>query len=250
MSLAITQLESGVTGIRLDNTTANVLDPQVIAELGKALDAACATNRAAVLMGGDKFFCNGLDLQWAVAQNRPTMRALFLSLCELVLKFLEAPIPIVGAMKGHAIGAGKTLLVATDYRIGASGRVLLGMPEVKLGVPNPYFAELLLRFLTTESAASELIYSGELVTAEQASAIGLINALATPEAVESMALAKATALAALPPLAFAHSKNQRSFALRREIRANVEQMIDGLLDAWFGPQAQAILRATADRLKR
>ena len=43
------------------------------------------------------------------------------------------------------------------------------MPEVELGVPNLYFAELLFRFLTTESAASELIYSGELVTAEQAS---------------------------------------------------------------------------------
>ena len=59
--------------------------------------------------------------------------------------------------------------MATDHRIEASGRVLLGMPEVELGVPHPYFAELLFRFLTTESAASELIYSGELVTAEQAS---------------------------------------------------------------------------------
>lgn len=250
MTISVSQLEPGVTGIRLENTAANVLNPQAIAELTSALDAACVDSRAAVLMGGDKFFCNGLDLQWAVMQDRPTMRALFLSLCDLILKMLEAPLPIVGAMKGHAIGAGKTLLVATDYRVGATGRVLFGMPEVKLGVPNPYFAEMLLRFLTTESVASELIYSGELVTAEQAATSGLINTMVAPADVEATAVAKAVQLAALPRLAFAQSKNQRSSALRREIRANVAPMIDALLDAWFGAEAQALLRATAERLKR
>ena len=250
MSVSITILEADVIGLRLDNTAANILNPSIVAELAAGLEEASRASKAAVLLGGDKFFCNGLDLQWAIAQDRPTMKQMFLSLCALVLQILEAPIPIVGSMKGHAIGAGKTLLVATDYRIGAAGRVLFGMPEVKLGVPNPYFVEMLLRFLTTESTASELIYSGELITAEQAATTGLINAIYPSGEVESAAVAKAAALGALPRLAFAHSKNQRSLALRREIRANVEQMIDNLLDAWFGQEAQAILRATAERLKR
>ena len=234
----------------MENTAANVLNPGAVAELASAFERVSATSKAAVLMGGDKFFCNGLDLQWAVLQDRPAMRHMFLSLCGLVLQILEAPIPVVGAMKGHAIGAGKTLLLATDYRIGATGRVRFGTPEVKLGVPNPYFAEMLLRFLTTESAASELIYSGDLITAEQASVTGLINAVTASGEVESAAVAKAATLGALPRMAFAHSKLQRSLILRREIRANVEPKIDCLLDVWFGPEAQAILRATADRLKR
>jgi enoyl-CoA hydratase/carnithine racemase len=250
VSVKVIDLAPGIVGIRLENTAANVLTPGVVADLASAIDQTLATSTAAVLMGGEKFFCNGLDLQWAVLQDRSTMRQMFLSLCGLVLKILETPIPVVGAMKGHAIGAGKTLLVAADYRVGATGRVLIGMPEVKLGVPNPYFAELLLRFLTTESVASELIYSGKLITADEASATGLINAVTAPEEVESTALAKAAVLGGLPRLAFAQSKQQRTLTLRREIRANVEPMIDCLLDAWFGAEAQGILRATAEKLKR
>ncbi|MBX9607605.1 MAG: hypothetical protein K2Y51_15390 [Gammaproteobacteria bacterium] len=80
--------------------------------------------------------------------------------------------------------------------------------------------------------------------------MGLFTAVTAPSEVEETALAKAVSLAALPRLAFAHSKNQRGFALRREIRANIAPMIDNLLDAWFGAEAQAILRTTAERLKR
>lgn len=250
MALRITDLDPDVAGIRLDNTTANVLDPHVVAALASALESASASHRAVVLSGGDRFFCNGLDLQWAIAQDRPTMRQMFLSLCDLVLRMLESPIPIVGAMKGHAIGAGKTLLVAADHRVGATGRALIGMPEVKLGVPNPYFAERLLRFLTTESVASQLIYSGELVTAEQAVPLGLIHAVAAPDEVEAAARARAADLARIPRAAFARSKLQRSLVLRREIRADAEPMIDGLLDAWFGTEAQVLLQAAAARLKR
>lgn len=250
MSVRITIHDSGITELRLENTTANVLNRDVVSQLAHAVSEATRTSKAAVLLGGDKFFCNGLDLQWAVTQDRSAMRQMFLALCELVLQILEAPIPIVGAMKGHAIGAGKTLFIATDYRIGASGRILFGMPEVKLGVPNPYFAEALLRFLTSESTASELIYTGDLITAEQAATTGLINAIHESTEVEKAAIKKAEALGRLPKLAYAQSKNQRSLILRREIRANVEPMIENLLDAWFGADAQAILRATAERLKK
>ena len=161
-----------------------------------------------------------------------------------------ARVPIVGAMKGHAIGAGKTVLVATDYRCAASGRVLVGMPEIKLGVPNPYFAEQLLRFLVADSAASALIYSGEMITAEQAMTIGLVDSIHEKSEVEVAAMARARTMASLPRIAFRHSKNQRTHLLRKNIESDLAPMIELLLDSWFGEEAQSLLRAAAERLRR
>jgi len=94
-----------------------------------------------------------------LTRNADEMRAMFLSLGELVLQMLSTPVPVVGAMKGHAIGAAKTLFSACDVRYAASGRVLIGVPEILLGVPNPYFADQLLRHIAGDAAASELIVS-------------------------------------------------------------------------------------------
>lgn len=193
-----------IATIRIQNTVANVLDIDAIAQLKRAIEEASNNSRAVVLCGGDKFFCNGLDLHWAIGLDRSQLQKLFHLLWGLICQILEAPIPIVGAMKGHAIGAGKTLLVATDYRCAASGRALVGMPEIKLGVPNPYFAEQLLRFLVADSAASALIYSGELITAEQAMAIGLVDSTHEKSEVEAAAIARARTMASLPRLAFQH----------------------------------------------
>ncbi len=89
-----------------------------------------------MLCSGDKPFCNGLDVNQALPQPPNQMRDMFLILGDLVVRMLEAPVPIVGSIKGHAIGAGKTLLSACDYRYAASGRVLIGVPEILLGVAN------------------------------------------------------------------------------------------------------------------
>jgi len=148
------------------------------------------------------------------------LEELFHSPWGLVSEILEASIPIVGAMKGHAIGAGKTLLTATDYRFAASGRVLLGMPEIKLGVPNPYFAEQLLRFLAGDSVASALIYSGDLISAEQSLSMGLVNPIHEKSEVEFATTEIAQTLAKLPRLAFRHSKNQRTLLLRKHVNAD------------------------------
>lgn len=67
------------------------------------------------------------------------MRQMFLTLGDLILQILETPIPVVGVIKGHAIGVAKTLFCACDYRYAANGRVLIGVPEILLGVPEPLF---------------------------------------------------------------------------------------------------------------
>jgi enoyl-CoA hydratase/carnithine racemase len=245
-----TKRDGEIAEIRLNNTTTNVLNIDVVNSLINAINDANSSCRAIIICGGKKFFSNGLDILWALGLNRSSLQEMFITLNKLVLLMLESPIPLVGVMKGHAIGAGKTILTACDYRISAGGRVLIGVPEVKLGVPNPYFADQLLRFLTNDSIASELIYSGELITGEMSASIGIVNEIGDTESVESRAMEKARALSEIPSLAFAYSKEQRTEVLCARIRERFPSKLEKLLDAWFGDAAQRLLHAAAERLRK
>lgn len=250
MPYLVVETLEGCGKIRLANTDANLLTIDVVQELAGALHALSQSTSAIMLCGGDRFFSNGLDLNWALAQSPQQMREMFLALGGLVVQMLETPVPIVGVIKGHAIGAGKTLLCACDYRYAAGGRVLIGVPEILLGVPNPYFADQLLRFIAGDRLASDLIYTGRLVTAEEASQTGLIHHIADKATIEEEAWKRTVSLAALPQAAFAENKSMRVAELCASIRQNLPARTDRLIEIWSSPQVQSLLKAAALRLAK
>lgn len=250
MASVLIETADDCTRLRLSNTDANLLTVDVVRELAVAMRAASGSSRAILLCGGDKFFSNGLDLAWALNRTADEMRAMFRSLGELVLQMLATPVPIVGVIKGHAIGAAKTLYCACDVRFAATGRVLIGVPEILLGVPNPYFADQLLRHIAGDAAASELIYTGRLIASDEAQRYGIVNHLAEKDVVEDEAWKRARAMAALPQAAFAESKSMRVEALSETIRRNLGARTDRLIAIWNEPDTQQRLRAAAQRLAK
>ena len=152
MANIVSENEDDCLRIRLACSTTNALTTAVIQDLAHALAEANRDARGAMLCGGEKFFSNGLDLEWALAQSRAEIKEMFHALAGLILGMLESPVPIVGAIKGHAIGGGMAIYLACDYRYAATGHVLIGKPEVLLGVPNPYYGDQLLRFVAGDSS--------------------------------------------------------------------------------------------------
>ena len=250
MGTIISTLKDGVTEIRLANGTANALTTEVVRELSAALDQASADSRGVLLCGGDKFFSNGADLTWALAQSAAEMRTMFLELGACLLRMMEAPVPIVGAIRGHAIGAGMAVLLACDYRYGATGRVLVGKPEILLGVPNPYYGDQLLRFIAGDFVASDLIYTGRLVAAEEALGLGIFHGVDEKAAVEELALAQLQFLAGLAREAFAETKRMRNGRFCADIREQMSARVARQVEIWNSPEAQALLHAAARRLAR
>ena len=141
MTNILCEREDGCLRIRLSSGTTNALTTAVIQNLAQAVAEANRDARGAMLCGGDRFFSNGVDLDWALTQSRAEIEEMFRALAGLILGMLESPSPIVGAIKGHAIGGGMAIYLACDYRYAATGRVLIGKPEVLLGVPNPYYGD-------------------------------------------------------------------------------------------------------------
>ena len=80
--------------------------------------------------------------------------------------------------------------------------------------------------------------------------VGLVNELGDPAEVEARALEGARAMAAIPSRAFAISKHMRTERLCATMGDGFPAQLELLLDAWFGEEAQRLLRAAADRVKR
>ena len=242
--------EDDCVRIRLSSGTANALTTDVIRDLAQAVADANRDARGVMLCGGDKFFCNGLDLDWALACSRAGIKEMFHALADLILAMLESPLPIVGAIKGHAIGGGMAIYLACDYRYAASGRVLIGKPEILLGVPNPYYGDQLLRFVAGDFVASDMIYTGKLVPAEEGRALDLVHETGPKPEIEAMAWQRLLFLRDLAPEAFQESKRMRLGKFCADLREQMPTRIARQVEIWSGVDAQARLRAGAERLKR
>ena len=77
MSNIVSEHADDCLRIRLSSGTANALTTAVIQDLAQAVADANRDTRGAMLCGGEKFFCNGLDLDWALACSRAEIKAMF-----------------------------------------------------------------------------------------------------------------------------------------------------------------------------
>ena len=236
--------------IRLTAGTTNLLTTNLLVELSNAISDAQNSSRGLLLCGGDKFFSNGVDLDWALSQSSENIRTMFLELGKCILQIMECPLPIVGAIKGHAIGGALALLLSCDYRFGAKGRILVGKPEILIGVPNPYFGDQIFRFVASDFVASDLIYTGKLVSAEDAQKLLFMHGTADKDSVENLAIKQLKSLSKLVPEAFAETKRMRNGKFCADIRHQMSSRVARQVEIWNSEDAQSRLREAAERLSR
>ena len=236
--------------IRLSRGVTNTLTTELFRDLSSALDNAEKNTRGAMLCGGDKFFSNGVDVAWALTLSPGEVREMFLELGGCILKLLELTIPTVGAAKGHAMGGAFALLLACDYRYGATGHALFGKPEPLLGVPNPYFGDQLFRFVAGDFTASDLIYTGRLISAREAHDLQLLHGVADKEIIEAEGWKQLLVLRDLARNAFAESKRMRTEHLCARLREQMSARVARQVEIWHSPEAQERLQKAAKRLSR
>lgn len=250
MTAVLYEEMDGYAQIRLSNGVTNTLTTAVLEELAAAVARAESETRGILLCGGEKFFSNGVDLEWALTQSRAEMRGLFLALGGCLLRVLECSCPVVGAIRGHAAGGAFALYLACDYRFAATGRVLVGKPEVLVGVPNPYYGDQLFRFVAGDHVASDMIYTGRMIDSKEAASLHLIHQTGPSDGIEALAMEKLAFLGELPPDAFSESKSMRLGRLCADIRHQMSARVARQVEIWSGDEAQRRLHEAATRLKR
>jgi enoyl-CoA hydratase len=214
--------------VELDNPPLNLVTAAMTERLGAALDRVAADPgvRAVVVTGaGERAFCAGSDVkEFEGLAGRVAERKLLLE--KLVYrKLAELRVPTIAAIDGDALGGGLELALCCDLRV-ASARARLGMPEVRLGViPGSGGTQRLPR-VVGPARAKELILVGDLLGAEAAGRIGLVNAVVP--AGEALAEAKAMAekIARRGPLAVREAKRLIDLAPDVELDAGLAAELD------------------------
>lgn len=174
----------------------NRFSPSWIATVSELLDTVARGSEAAALVttGRGKFFSNGLDLGWVLA-NSEQAPAYLRDVQVLLARLLTLPVPTIAAVNGHAFGAGAILAIAHDFRIMRSDRGYLCFPEVDINVPFTPGMAALIQAKLTPAAAIAAMTTGRRFDAPTAVEFGLVD-----RAAEESALL-ATATAAVRPLA-------------------------------------------------
>jgi len=155
----------------------NALNRKTIEELGHCLNAARQDDSVRVLIftgTGEKAFIAGADIN-ELAQRTPIDGKDFSLFGQEIIHRLESMgKPSIAAINGFALGGGCELALACTMRI-ASRNAKLGQPEVKLGILPGYGGSQRLPRLCGKGVAHELILTGEMISADEALRIGLVN---------------------------------------------------------------------------
>jgi enoyl-CoA hydratase len=165
-----------------------------------------ARPRAAILTGsGDKAFVAGADIAEMSAMTVAEAKSFSDAGHRLNAVIEEASFPVIAAVNGFALGGGCELALACDF-IYASERAKFGQPEVNLGLMPGFGGTQRLARRVGLGLARELIYTGDVINAERALAINLVNAVVPHAELMPRVREVADKIAAKGPLAVAASK--------------------------------------------
>ena len=157
--------------------------------------------RAAILTGsGEKAFVAGADINELAQQDAVSGKAFALRGQAVLDLFENLGKPVIACINGFALGGGCELALACTMRL-ASENAKLGQPEVKLGIIPGYGGSQRLPRLVGKGVAMQLILSGEIISAQEALRIGLVNEVVPAAELISRAEAIAGKIAANAPSA-------------------------------------------------
>ncbi len=247
MKNVVLEDHGAIAVLRLTNGVTNAIGPELVADLSAALQEVKGRFRGMVLAGGNKFFSIGLELPVLLSLNRADMKAFWVKFEDTVLDLYTLPIPTAAAITGHANGGGAILALACDFRFIAAGRKLLSLNEVKIGLPVPYLADLMLRQIAGDRIAVKLEYLSEFLAPEPAQAAGLVDAVCPEDGVETRALSQVQAVLDLPPYGFPLTKQHRVSQLRSRFLAARAEITAAFMDLWSRPQVQSLLSEAAKK---
>ena len=217
----------------------NALDAEIIGEIKDAVDRAATDEdvRVVVISGAGKDFCSGADLaalrrisEATVMENVADARRF----AELFVSMRRHPRPIIAAVRGRALAGGCGLATACDIILAARS-AQFGYPEVNIGF-IPAMVMAVLRRSVSEKRAFELITKGEIMSAEKAADIGLINQVFPDEEFDAKVEEYVAQMAA---------KSVSAVMLAKSLLYHMDSMtFDAALEA--GVQLNAITRMTDD----
>jgi 2-(1,2-epoxy-1,2-dihydrophenyl)acetyl-CoA isomerase len=191
----------------------NYFDTELIAAIAEAYEELDRSGwcRAIVLASEGRHFCAGLDFSGNAGQD-------IAALYDAALRLFAAPLPVVAAVQGVAIGGGCGLALSADFRV-ATPQSRFSANFARLGFHHGFALTVTLPAVVGRQAAADLLLTGRRVDGERALALGLCDRLADEDDLMPQALAYAEELAQSGPLAVRAIRATLRAGLVEEARA-------------------------------
>jgi enoyl-CoA hydratase/carnithine racemase len=182
--------------------------------------------RVVVLTGRGRGFCSGGDVEEIIGELfKRDMNGLLdftRMTCELIRNIRALPKPVIASLNGTVAGAGAVIALACDLRIAAQ-TAKIAFLFVKVGLAGADMgAAFMLPRIVGLSKATEMLYTGDFISAEEAGRIGLYNRVVTADELEAEAIRWAEKLAAGPAFALGITKA----SLNRELDMSLEMALE------------------------
>ncbi len=221
--------EGEVAVVSLDDGKANVvLIPEFEGLQAALAEVASSPARAVVLTGRAGSLSAGLDLKalpkMSLDEKKDTVRAMG----EAVLALFLFEKPVVGAVSGHALGAGAMFALGCDLRVFAEGPFKFGLNEVPAGLFVPSFGIELARAAVSASRLTELVVHGRVLTPQEALSMHVAETLHAPESLMAAALMHARHLATFSGAGYALTKRLVRGPHAERARASLPGELDEL----------------------
>ena len=193
--VSVDAVEEHVSQVCLHRPPNNFFDTALLGAVADAYEELAESTgcRAIVLRSEGKHFCAGLDFATNKEQD---IAALYRN----ALRIFAAPLPVVAAVQGGAIGGGLGLALSADFRIATPGS-RFSANFSRLGFHHGFGLTVTLPRAVGEQRAADLLYSGRRVEGREARALGLCDELVDDDDLIPAAMAYARTLAASGPLA-------------------------------------------------
>ncbi len=231
-----------VTILTLTSTQGlNLLHSSVIQQLLTILTRLSAAPPAVLIItgGNAKAFCAGADMQELITlTDVPAYVALGQRLTEALYHF---PSPVIAAVNGYALGAGFSLAMACDLRL-ISSRARIGQLAVRNALTPPFGNLQHLIAAIGAQRTRELVYTGRILTAEQAQEYGLVSRICGPEHLQTEALNLAEEIAQADPTVIQRVKSVINTTLEAGFEKGYHQQAEALITSLEAEASRTIMR--------
>ena len=244
MGLVQISTERDVATLTLARGKVNAINEAGVEELRQRLEELeqDPAVRALVITGQGKFFSFGFDIPGFLDYSKEAFIGYLTKFTELCRYLFLYPRPVVAALNGHTIAGGCMLATACDRRLMVTGKARVSLNEITFGASVFAGAVEILRCCTGHNNAQKILYSGQLYSAEEALALGLVDEVATAEDLDQRARAAARELGSKAPEAFASIKGLLRRPAAEEGRRRERDSILEFADIWYSEGTRANLQ--------
>ncbi|HET9035066.1 MAG TPA: enoyl-CoA hydratase/isomerase family protein [Myxococcaceae bacterium] len=243
MTFVNMEFRDGLATVRLQRGKVNALNEQVVDELSgcfRELEADPGVG-GILLTGTGKFFSFGFDIPEFLDAPKEDFYRYLRKFTGLYRELFVHPRPVVAALNGHTVAGGCMLASACDVRVMVKEHARIGLNEI--GFRSSVFAGSveLLRFWVGSRRAQEVLYGGALYTAEQALALGLIDAVVPEGALLAEAKGRLLELAGKSSEAFRSVKRLLRQPVAEEMQRREDASIREFVEIWYSMETRAEL---------